>query len=115
MINNIIDQLIKEISEAERIALEKSIKTNTVILNERFDFCKPFGVWLGQSQKVFNVPAMILGKHVITGDLPDDYPFALTYVDEQKYENELDMYKRRCEELEETLARIKEILPYEGE
>lgn len=104
--NNLVDELMKEIAKAEQEAIKQGIETNTVILNENFDKCRDFYTSLS-AQGVRYIPPMILGKYIFIGDLPEKYTFALF---KSNYESELDEYKRKCEQLEAQLNEIKEIL-----
>lgn len=108
-IKNLMDELIEQIRAAHIQSLKQNIKTNTVILNEDFDLLNEFW-YMASKYNPCLVPTMILGKHVFVGKLPKDYSFALTYIDEEKFENDLKYYKNRCEELEEKIKQMKELL-----
>ena len=90
-----IDDLIQAIVEAEKLALEKGIETNAVFLNKKYDFCKDVYVGSFWGDSVRHVYPMILGKQLLTCDLPQKYTFALgknphkTYVEKLEEENAL--------------------------
>lgn len=106
--NDIIAEMVEQIVQAENLAILKHIKANAVIINKDFDFSPSF---LGKlNNKNVCISPMICGKHIFVGKLPKDYSFALTEVDEKAYQTELDYYKKRCEELENKLEQIKELL-----
>ncbi len=100
---SIIEEMIDKIQRAEVEAIKKGIETNTVIINDKFDWCHEFAVqftsYFGRND-VRIVPPMILGKEIIVAPLPEDYSFALTYT------NGVGNY---VEELEE---RIKLLTKY---
>lgn len=102
--NNLIDELMKQIAGAEEQAIQQGIRTNAIIINKDYDFCP----WLNIGSRL--IKPMILGKYILKAKLPSEYGFALTHVDEEKLESELDYYKKRCEELEAKLNAIKEEL-----
>lgn len=106
--NDIIAEMVEQIIEADEWALLKHIKANAVVLNKDFDFSSSF---LGRlNNKNVCISPMICGKHIFVGKLPKDYSFVLTEVNEKAYQTELDYYKKRCEELENKLEQIKELL-----
>lgn len=108
MPDEIFLEIQKQIIEAEKQAMLNNIKTNTVILNGEFAMCKEFFAII--NKKTIHFPPMIFGKHFILGKLPNDYEFALTYVDEEKYESDLEYYKKQCEKLQRKLEEIEELL-----
>ena len=77
-----IEKVLEMIKDAEREAFKKGIETNTIMLNDKFDFCKGFyrGLKLGAEDiAIHEYPPMILGKDVRLVDfLPEQYFFALT-------------------------------------
>lgn len=100
---DMFNELAEQIAKAYEQAILKGIETNSVILNEEFDFCKGFTIFKCCTET--EVPPMILGKYVFKSKLPKGYSFALTKTNVNT--DELEYYKRRCAELEERLERIK--------
>lgn len=107
--NKVIEELMEQIAKAEQEAFKKGIETNTIMLNEELDYCKEFStaVRIQGQNRVYVVPAMIMGKHVFKGKLPSNYSFAIANT---SYETDLEYYKKRCEELESKLFELKELL-----
>lgn len=100
-VNNFLSELCEQVQKAENEAFRLGIKTNTVVLNEEFDYCKSFIV-----QNKYVSP-MIMGKHIFVTKLPSEYSFVLTQIDEKKLQSELEYYKNKCEMLEQRLEKIK--------
>lgn len=105
---NLMTELVEQIINADNEAIKKGIQANAVILNKDYDYVKGFGVLLEGLPSY--VKPMICGKHIFIGVLPKDYTFALTEIDEKKYQSDLDAYKSRCAMLEEKLAKIGGVL-----
>lgn len=109
MPKNLIEELTEQIIQAQELALLKGIKTNAIVLNEDFDFSQEFLAILNNEE--IPIKPMILGKHIFVCKLPEDYSFMLTEImDEEAYQTDLDYYKKRCEELENKIKQIKELL-----
>ena len=77
------EEMIERIQKAEVEAIQKGIRTNTIVLNNNFAFCKEFYAQLVNNAKdvikTMHFPPCILDKSVIRADwLPDEYTFALT-------------------------------------
>lgn len=75
-------EMIKIINDAIKESLCQGIKTNSIVLNVKYDFCRDFFLSVSPtlySEGVYtHIPPMLLAKQVVMADLPEDYVFAIT-------------------------------------
>ena len=77
--NDVVQNIIKRMREAEREAVRQGIKNNTIVLNGNHDKCSQFYMSL-RPGTISEFPPMLLGKKLMCEDfLPDKYDFALTW------------------------------------
>ena len=105
MMNNILEH----INKAKEEFLKNGFEANTIIINEELARTEHLLIPVGDDT-VFSFPPTILGLKVeYAKKLPLDANFIVTKTNKPK-EDELEYYKNRCEELEQQLEQIKEIL-----
>ena len=74
-------EMIKIIQDGIKESIEQGIKSNSIILNEKYDICRDF--YLSVCPTLYSkglythVAPMLLGKQVVMLDLPKDYVFAI--------------------------------------
>ena len=95
VIEDIFNNFINEIKDAENKAVEQGIEANAIILNDKYDYCKSFYYSINYSLR--EIPPMILGKEIYLGTLPKQYKFALFHRGEttmEKLERENALLKK---------------------
>lgn len=74
-------EMLKIIDDAIKESMLQGIKSNSIILNEKYDICRDF--YLSVAPTLYSkgcythVAPMLLGKQVVMLDLPKDYVFAI--------------------------------------
>lgn len=102
MMNNILEH----INKAKEECLKNGFEANTIIINEELARTEHLLISVGDT--VFSFPPTILGLKIQYAEkLPLDANFIVT---NNPKKDELEYYKNRCEELEQQLEQIKEIL-----
>ena len=76
-----MNEFIKIIQDGINESILQGIKTNAIILNEKYDFCRDFYFsacpTLYSDGRYIHVAPMLLGKQIVMLDLPKDYVFAI--------------------------------------
>lgn len=78
---DVTKKFISVIQDGIKESMLQGIKTNSIILNEKYDVCRDF--YLSVCPTLYSegcythVAPMLLGKQVVMLDLPEDYVFAV--------------------------------------
>jgi len=81
------EEILKRIKEAQNQAIKEHIQANTIFISERLARLKPFALILDNTLTTRILPPMILGMEIkVTDELPEEYDFAITRVDETERE-----------------------------
>lgn len=100
--------LLEAIREAQKEALKRQIRANTIFINKSFAVTNQFAVAIGRRSGGI-VPPMIMGMRMVLteNELPEEYAFAITEVDEAQLMTEQEKAIRRSER-EKVLSEFAE-------
>ena len=76
-----MNEIYKVIQDSIRESVMQGIKSNTIILNEKYDICREFYLSIAPTDysngSHLCFPPMLFAKSVVLSELPEDYVFAL--------------------------------------
>ena len=73
--------ILKAIIDARQVAIERGIEANTVVINKRLRYVKPFALVDKQLNLITTFPPMIMGMEVRFAPLPRGYEFIVCHAD----------------------------------
>ena len=109
------DELIKSIMEAKDIAIEKGIRANAILINERYAYVKESLIGVvsdGKEIAYHHIPAFVAGLEIKgTGTLPLDADFIIFHAkDVSPTYQQLLEENERLRKQDDKITKILEIL-----